>query len=1216
MAAKKVKGRDVTGYSGLSDINHVYAKPDSYIGPTTFMDREVIVLNPKTLKSKNIITQLPEGVERIALEILANAGDNADTSRRAGIDPEFIEMDMDNRIISVKNYGMAIDVKRVNIVEESNGNTKLTEYTEGFPKWEWLPTYIFGKIRTSDNYDQEDDNGNKKKKKKKTVVGKNGFGSKLANIFSTWFMLEIEDEKTQRRYRGVWRDNMHKDFGEPEIEVVEDETIQVGSVKVSWELDFDRFEMEGYSESDMQLFCQCLANFSFTCKVKTKFNGILLDYRNITDFGKLFYSDYELGNSFFEYCFEEDASKKIKNATPKLQEEMINESKDPNDIPILEVLVVDTPNRGFNMSFANGLFTRDQGVHVEAVEKQIFSKIISVVLADSKKGKLNKSHIRPHISFIVNVRVENPAHNSQSKTKLTGPPMSFSYKEKNLNLVKGWDLIGRLGDELAFMATTKASATDGMKKRYLNLGKGKGEDANFAGGKHSPRCVLYLVEGLSAANYPQLRLSMQDGGKDIYGYLPLRGKVLNVTKADSLDYAENKVISIIKQMIGLKEGVRYDKESNLKDLRYGNIVICVDADDDGMHILATLINFFREKFPGLLLNNRVSYLRTPIVRVRKGKNICERFFTVKMFEDWRKKMGPDKMKGKAIKYYKGLGSSDDVDIIDDLKIAPVIVCYFDNESEDNLNLAFHGDFSDMRKDWIENWRDVEQDEDDTATGVIELEGRKSQKISQLINRELVSYSVATLFRAIPNKYDVLKESQRKALWAALMYFNYNPKGSVSEIKTGRFANKAADMAQYHHGEKSLTDTVIKMTQTFTGSNNLNYYKPGGQFGTRADGGGNAADARYSSIHLEEWIPYVFKREYVDLVEKNIVDDEPCEPKWLPSVIPVGLTNGSLGVATGFSSAIPSFSPFDCIKWIKARLTGKEFKEMKPWFNGFTGKIIKTLNRHNSGTEELLDEGSPGQEDLARLESLRVSKYQYKTYGAFKIIGQHKSNGGGPIIEITELPAKRWFIDYYEWLKSLLLEKPEKRLIHGCIDHSTTSEPNYVIEWCSHTPPTYQNLKLITSFSTSNVTVIDNEGFPFRYKGIEPLLESYFENMYRHYELIQRSRISSEIQRQKDLRDKIKFVSLVVSGKIPINNTIEDNIRKSLEKHGVPFETFEKSKTRDMTKNSLQKHEKDLIESDRILNSIKGVSATSIWMDDLCKLEKFLKSKNKTGKITF
>ena len=77
--------------------------------------------------------------------------------------------------------------------------------------------------------------------------------------------------------------------------------------------------------------------------------------------------------------------------------------------------------------------------------------------------------------------------------------------------------------------------------------------------------------------------------------MPLKGKFLNVTKAKNSRYAENGVIKSIKQIIGLREDIDYNLEHNINTLRYGFIILTVDADDDGMHILAHVLNFFPRK---------------------------------------------------------------------------------------------------------------------------------------------------------------------------------------------------------------------------------------------------------------------------------------------------------------------------------------------------------------------------------------------------------------------------------------------------------------------------------------------------------------------------------------------------------------------------------------------------------------------------------------------
>ena len=86
--------------------------------------------------------------------------------------------------------------------------------------------------------------------------------------------------------------------------------------------------------------------------------------------------------------------------------------------------------------------------------------------------------------------------------------------------------------------------------------------------------------------------------------------------------------------------------------------------------------------------------------------------------------------------------------------------------------------------------------------------------------------------------DGLKTSQRKILFSA---FKRNLK---NEIRVAQFAGYVSEHAAYHHGETSLQGAIIGLAQNFVGSNNINLFKPNGQFGTRLMGGKDAASCRY------------------------------------------------------------------------------------------------------------------------------------------------------------------------------------------------------------------------------------------------------------------------------------------------------------------------------------------------------------------------------------
>ena len=1226
--------RKTTDYGGLSAINHVFKIPDTYVGSCNIRNFISLILKEGKLVEQEIDT--PQAVQRLFLEILSNSGDNVDASRRANTDPDCIKITADEKIISIENGGLHIPVKKVSLVR-SNGNTSVNEFKEGDKSWTWLPAFIFGEFRSSNNYDE---------KHTRMGCGRNGFGAKLTNIFSRCFIVEVEDPDTKTKFKGTWKDNMFKDNedGKPELEVTSDKSIKKGKVKITWELDFERFKMKQYRPQDIDLFRRFAVDFSFTCKIKIFFNEAELDYRNIKDYASLIWSEEEIKNNILTYVWNKDAPNTLKIANQKTQETKISEAKKPEHIPDVEILVIDTVDKAKNISYVNGLVTDEGGTHLDAAQEPVFKYISSIINGEKKRGKKTGSsitvkNIKSHVSFIVNARIPDPEYTSQSKTKLASPSIDVNYQERVLKNIQTWEVINRLHAELEAMAYNKASKNDGSKRKHISMDNG--EDANLAGTKHSLQCKLYLVEGLSAANYPQKRICLMEGGKDYNGYMPLKGKFLNITKAKPSQYAGNTVVASIKQIMGLREEVDYSDYENIKTLRYGFIILTVDADDDGMHILAHVLNFFREKFPGILQRNMIGYLRTPVIKVLKGDKIHKRFFTVPDFEKWSL---TNSTKGMNVRYYKGLGTSNDDDIKDDLTTAPTVVCFYDTSCQENLDLAFHEDNSNRRKEWIAKWRDVTQCDDVVSVDIqsIRKGGDKlmqAQDISQFINRELIGYSVASLFRAIPSEYDHLKDSQRKCLYSALSYFNYDPKKGKS-IKVGRFANKAADMTQYHHGEKSLIDTFIKMAQDFVGSNNMGYFKKDGQFGTRADGGDNAADARYSETHLSWWIPLVYKKEYIELVKKRTTDEEECEPEWLPGVIPMGIINGTNGIATAFSTSTPCHNPIDVIDWYIDKCQGKSPKPITPWYNDFTGKM-QIINRDQEAgskqisedEEELLpgdiDSSRPvtspkrfadltaeeiegfDEESLAIMRHNQDSRLTLKTYGKYDIIGVHKNSG--PIVQITEVPVKLWIHRYRKWLETLIHSKAKNKPIYDFKDNSTTEKANFIIHWNnSYKMLNHKSLKLVRSFGISNITLIDHRGFPSQFTCIQQVLERYYKHMIGHYRVVIQKRINAEKERVKDITYKMKFIIHVLREDIKIIKIKEEIIAAKMEEFKIPFEYYEKSRGKDFSLDSVEKYKTFLEETKAKLKLAEEMTPENIWLVDLKTLRVQIKKRFKKG----
>ena len=249
-------------------------------------------------------------------------------------------------------------------------------------------------------------------------------------------------------------------------------------------------------------------------------------------------------------------------------------------------------------------------------------------------------------------------------------------------------------------------------------------------------------------------------------------------------------------------------------------------------------------------------------------------------------------------------------------------------------------------------------------------------VSEFITKELVLFSVADNVRSIPSVLDGLKPAQRKVLYAC---FKRNLKG---DIKVAQLAGYVSEHAAYHHGEASLTSTMVGMAQNFTGSNNLNLLVPSGQFGTRLMGGKDAASSRYIFTRLSVVTRALFHPDDDPLLAYQDDDGQSIEPTHYLPVIPLVLVNGADGIGTGWSTSVPQFNPRDVIAAVRARLEGDAVPELTPWYRGFTGKIERKGGA--DGTS-------------------------YVTTGVAEVAD------GGESMTITELPIRRWTQDYKQML---------------------------------------------------------------------------------------------------------------------------------------------------------------------------------------------------------
>ena len=1062
----------------------------------------------------------------------------------------------------------------------------------------YVPEMIFGKLLTSQNYDQSE---------AKTVAGRNGYGAKLCNVFSTQFIITVGDPSSGLQYTQQWANNMTV-RGEPTITDYNGDPF----VQIVYVMDFKRFGYDKYTEEAYRLFARHAADLALTCKVPVYFNQRLLQVQDIFTYTKWLLADDD------DETPENVMSNSIVHSEWHKSVQLIKKKNklvpvDSSILPMIELCMVDTPDRGQILTYVNGIITRDGGVHVDSAVKALTGNILEVLNSainkSNKKGEkttksrklsLNAADVKRHTTIVMSCRLVNPRFTSQMKTKLSYPKPSISIAESKLKKLMSWNLLDRLHAELVAKQYKALEKTDGKKRRHIDVDKL--EDANWAGTPKSQQCALYITEGDSAMGYATTMFGLVKDGRNTMGVMPIRGKMLNVRNATFKQKIENKEIQSIKGALGLKENVDYMDDDNYKTLRYGRLVILADSDVDGKHIVGLLINFFDYWFKSLLQRGFVMFMRTPIIRAGKGKNKLK-FYTLGEYDRWKDSV-PNYKTWKP-KYFKGLGTSTKGDITDDFKTPKYTNLIYDNAAGKSIELAFRNKLANARKVWLDEY-------DPT----IELKLNDNQPITEFINTELIEYSFADTARSLPRAADGLKESQRKIVWACMLKWGAKVGApSSTEVKTKLLAAYAMGITNYQHGE--LDETINKMELDFPGTNNMNYLYPGEQFGTRNKGGKDAAATRYTHTKPMWWWPYMFKREDKPLLTLVIDEGEECEPIFLLPIIPMSLVNGCRGIGTGHSTFIPPHNPLDLCYWLIAKISNKALPKIKPWYRGFTGRVYPIM-RSTDGKrktspvdtskilQRLLDdieggessEVSPKEDDVLEEDNFELTKdgrcrLSVATEGIFE--ETHRGS-----VTITELPIERSMHKYKEWLD---IQVKLKNITS--YDNLSGENPKFIIKGMA--TPSVNKLRLRRTFGMSNLVLLDNKDKPIHYRTITDILEQFYKWRVPFYDKRRINIIANLEKKIKTDSDKARFIRAVIDGteKGPIVGETIVLMRKNkkvvypqMDAMNLPHKLLDTVKAANFTEDEIAALKSKIAKYTQDRESMINSKPSDLWLKDI------------------
>jgi DNA gyrase/topoisomerase IV subunit B len=525
------------------------------------------------------------------------------------------------------------------------------------------------------------------------------------------------------------------------------------------------------------------------------------------------------------------------------------------------------------------------------------------------------------------------------------------------------------------------------------------------------------------------------------------------------------------------------------------------------HITGLMVNFIHTLFPSLLTaNDFFHFLRVPTVKI----NMKQEQLSFLFYYASQQYLLNHAVPKKAIRYFKGLGTFKPKDVAEDFGRYPVALIMTD-KAEELLPKVFGKDDSNFRKEWLLQYQDKIMERKTPDFEVEQL------PIEKFLDDEMRVYSIESCLRGIPRVIDGLKESTCKVLNTAIDEpLNYNSE----EMKVVQLAGAVAKEMGYHHGEQNIPSIIIKMAQSFPGSNNIPLFYASGHFGSRQGGkkdlavGDDASAGRYIFTKLEMLTRLIFRPEDDEYLPNNVQDGKIVEKKYYMPIIPMVLVNGASGIGTAHSSTVPQYNPFELMDWIdtwlekqgkiKTESNGLTFYEtppLIPYYRGFTGKI-------------------------------EVDGPKITIKG---VIEQTNKNEW----TITELPLGRLNVSIKKYRTKLEKFKDEKKIKSFTSQKHDLNKPFFTI---TADPdgiiPNLQNMKLIDTISTTNMVLFNEESKLIKFESVEAILEYYCRRRYDFYIIRMNGMLQALRLDLKWASNKIRFIRLVHEKKLEIRDRDE------------------------------------------------------------------------------
>ncbi|MBY0424836.1 MAG: DNA topoisomerase (ATP-hydrolyzing) subunit B [Cytophagales bacterium] len=441
----------------------------------------------------------------------------------------------------------------------------------------------------------------------KVSGGLHGVGVSCVNALSTHLTVTVhrDGKKYQQEYS----------CGIPLYDVKEIGTTELRGTSVHFQPDDSIFTTTEYK---YETVATRLRELSFLNK------GIRLTFKDERELDEAGVAKYE---EFFSHGGLKEFVAYLDSSRETLIPEPIYVIGEKDRIPVEVAISYNTSYTENVVSYVNNINTHEGGTHVAGFRRALTRTLKAYA---DRTGQLEKAKVeitgddfREGLTAVISIKVAEPQFEGQTKTKLgnneamgvvdqcVGEILN-AYLEENPREAKL--IVAKV--VLAAQARQAAKKAREMVQRK-NVLSGTGLPGKLADCSESDpaACEIYLVEGDSAGGSAK-----QGRNRAFQAILPLRGKILNVEKAQEHRIYDNEEIKNMITALGVTFGTEEDaKAVNMNKLRYHKVIIMTDADIDGSHIRTLILTFFYRYMRGLIENGHLFIALPPLYLVKKGK---------------------------------------------------------------------------------------------------------------------------------------------------------------------------------------------------------------------------------------------------------------------------------------------------------------------------------------------------------------------------------------------------------------------------------------------------------------------------------------------------------------------------------------------------------------------------------------------------------------------